>query len=136
MFLLVGTPGRLSWSHSFQRSRAPSWCAQGRIARCGLIYFHGRNQCFFKAKFVTFSATLTRVKMRTFNSEMLRIEKIAGLQYRVLSFVPWFQNWLSQARDGVGSYTSLYGRASAYAPLWRLPKMGQASCRSNRHFNR
>jgi len=28
MFLLVGTPGRLSWSHSFQRSRAPSWCAK------------------------------------------------------------------------------------------------------------
>jgi hypothetical protein len=63
---------------------------------------------------------------------LLRIEKIAGLQYRVLSFVPWFQNWLSQARDGVGSYTSLYGRASAYARVCRLLKMGRAS----RHLNR
>jgi hypothetical protein len=74
--------------------------------------------------------------MRTFNSELLRIEKMAGLQYRVLSFVPWFQNWLSQARDGVGSYTSLYGRASAYAHVCRLLKMGRASRRFSRHLNR
>jgi hypothetical protein len=67
--------------------------------------------------------------MRTFNSELLRIEKMAGLQYRVLSFVPWFQDWLSQARDGVGSYTCLYGRVSAYAPVCRLLKMGRASRR-------
>jgi hypothetical protein len=74
--------------------------------------------------------------MRTFNSELLRIEKIAGLQYRVLSFVPWFKGWSYQARGGVGSCTSLYGRASAYAALWRLLKMDHASRRSSHHFNR
>ena len=73
--------------------------------------------------------------MRTFNSEMLRIEKIAGLQYRVLSFVPWFKSWGYQARGGVGSCTFLYGRASAYAPFWHLLKMGRASRRKSRHFN-
>jgi hypothetical protein len=73
--------------------------------------------------------------MKTFNSELLRIEKIAGLQYRVLSFVPWFKGWSYQARGGVGSCISLYGRASAYAPLWRLLKMGQVRRRSSRHLN-
>jgi hypothetical protein len=73
--------------------------------------------------------------MRTFNSELLRMEKIAGLQYRVLSFVPWFKSWGYQARGGDGSSTSLYGRASAYAPLWRLLKMGHPSRRNSRHFN-
>jgi hypothetical protein len=64
MFLLVGTPGRLSWSHSFQRSRAPSWCAkaasQGAALFISNIYFTARSQSFFKAKFVAFSASLTR----------------------------------------------------------------------------
>jgi hypothetical protein len=74
--------------------------------------------------------------MRTFNSELLRIEKIAGLQYRVLSFVPWFKSWGYQARGVVGSGTSLYGRASAYAPLWRLLRISHPSHPGSRHFNR
>lgn len=74
--------------------------------------------------------------MSTFKSELLRIEKIAGLQYRVLSFVPWFKSWGYQARGGDGSCTSLYGRASAYALFWRLLRISHPSHPSSRHFNR
>lgn len=136
MFLLVGTPGRLSLEPLLPAQPGPELVCEGRIARCGLIYFRGRSQSFFKARFVTFSASLPRVEMRTFNPELLRIEKIAGLQYRVLSFVPWFKRWAYQARGGVGACTSLYGRASACAPLCRLLKRAHASRPSSRRFNR
>jgi hypothetical protein len=64
MFLLVGTPGRAELEPLLPAQPGPELVCEGRITRCGLIYFQlyftARSQSFFKAKFVAFSASLTR----------------------------------------------------------------------------